>query len=806
MKRIIVFLSIWGMLTVVRAQSGGYVISGVVTDAASGEPLIGANVYDTATWQGTSTNKYGFFSLRLPPGRHTLRVSFVGYDPVERTFSLTKNVRWNVRLRGQLELEEVTVVGRRRKRPAETIQMSSHTISPRRLSKLPTLLGERDPLRVVQLLPGVQAGSEASSGFHVRGGSPDQNLIILDGVTVYNVNHLFGMFSVFNADAIQHFELIKGGFPARYGGRLSSVLDIRMKEGNNQRWRGDASIGLVSSRLLVEGPIQKGKTAVMISGRRTYIDILLRPFIQWMSSIDNDGSGYFGYYFTDWNAKIHHRFSDRDRIYLSTYFGDDNAYLRYRYRDPYQEGRQKANLRWGNITQSLRWNHVWRDDIFSNATLFYTRYRFNVGVELEAFSRVPPPDSLRFLYDFISHIRDVGGTYDVEYFLNKSHTLRGGLGITHHHFEPGVNVIQARITGGFDLDTTIGQSAIPAAEGAFYLEDEWKWGPRLNGNFGLRTALFTVRDRWYPSIEPRLSVRYLLTEDLAAKVSYSRMAQFLHLLTNPTIGLPTDLWVPATDRVPPQIGDQIAAGLAYGWKSLDFTLEGYYKRMDHVIDYRDGASFIGNRAAWEELVSSGKGWAYGLEAMVKKEEGRLSGWLSYTLSWAFRQYEDINFGKPFPYKYDRRHNLSMVANYTLWQKEHKGARRTIDIGATWTYMSGFWVTLPRARYYAVDPSYWDDEGMNAIIHYLSEVEYVPERNNFRMPAYHRLDLALHFIRKKGPWTTTWTIGAYNAYNRFNPFFLYIDTKYLPDGSEETVLKQVSLYPFLPMVNFSASFR
>ncbi len=803
------FVLVWvgASVALLRAQQKLYVISGTVTDASSGEPLIGASVYDTVSFRGTTANKYGFFSLKLPPGRHTVRVSFVGYHPQERTFDLRGNVRWNVRLEGQLELEEVRVVGRRTKRPVEKIRMSSHTISPQRINKLPTLLGERDPLRVVQLLPGVQAGSEASSGFHVRGGSPDQNLIILDGVTVYNVNHLFGMFSVFNADALQHFELLKGSFPARYGGRLSSVLDIRMKEGNIDHWRGDASIGLVSSRVLVEGPVWKGKTAVMVSGRRTYIDLLLRPLIQNLSRIDNEGSGYFGYYFTDWNAKVHHRFSDRDRLYLSTYIGDDNAYLRYRYRTPTEKGTQKANLRWGNITQSLRWNHVWRDDIFSNATLFYTRYRFNIGVGVEMFGRPPSTDTLIFDYDFLTHIRDIGGTYDVEYFMNDAHTLRAGLGVVHHHFEPGVNVITAKISGGISLDTTIGQASIPAAEGFLYLEDEWKWGPRLDGNIGLRAVGFTVRNRWYPSIEPRLALRYLLTEDLAVKASYSRMAQFLHLLTNPNIGLPTDLWVPATDRVPPQRGDQVAAGLAFGWKFLDFTLEGYYKQMENVIDYREGASFLGNRANWEDLVTSGKGRAYGVEAMVKKEQGRFSGWVSYTLSWAYRQYADINFGTPFPYKYDRRHNVAMVANYTLWQKTQKGIRRTVELGATWTYMSGHWVTLPRARFYAIDPAYWNGDNWGPLIHYLSEVEYVPQRNNFRMPDYHRLDVALHFTRRKGPWTTTWTVGAYNAYNRFNPFFLYLTTEPVPPGNQErTVLKQVSLYPFLPMVNFSVSYR
>ncbi len=779
-----------------------YTVSGFVRDAESGEPLIGAAVYDTVSMRGTTANKYGFYSLKLPAGRRVLRVAYVGYTPQTRTVTLTGDLRWDVQLSGALRLQEVKVVARR-KRPVETIEMSSHSIAPQQLKKVPTLLGERDPLRVVQMLPGVHMGSEASAGYHVRGGSPDQNLILLDGVTVYNANHLFGMFSVFNGDAIQHLELLKGGFPARYGGRISSVLDIRMKEGNTQHFRGDASIGLISARILAEGPIKKNTTAFMISGRRTYIDVLARPFILLAQLANPNEKGIAGYFFTDWNLKVHHRLSDRDRLYLSAYYGNDKAYFGYQSR--YIDFREDFDgyLRWGNITQSLRWNRVWRNDLFSNLTLVFTRYRFNVGAKIQEISFEPFNDTFEASYDFVSRIQDIGGDYHLEYYLHRHHTVRAGVGYLYHHFRPGVNIIQARLTGSPSFDTTFGNQDISAHEGFAYVEDEFKVGTRLQGNAGVRVAVFNVQGHVYPSVEPRLSLRYTFTEDLVAKASFARMAQFIHLLTNPTISMPTDMWVPATPRVPSQSGNQWAAGLAYALGPFDLTLEGYYKTMQNVIAYRDGASFIGTSADWESLVTSGRGWSYGAEAMIKKDAGRFNGWVSYTLSWSWRQFDEINFGRPFPYKYDRRHNLAVVANYVLRDKSFKSERKTIEVGAAWTYMSGHLATLPEATYPAIPPERipWGER-----VIYLLEREYVPYRNNFRFPAYHRLDLALHFTRSWGPWKRTWSIGAYNVYNRFNPFFLYINTLYTGPHSGERVLQQVSLYPILPMINLSISYR
>ncbi len=611
------------------------------------------------------------------------------------------------------------------------------------------------------------------------------------------------MFSVFNGDAIQHMELIKGGFPARYGGRISSVLDLRMKEGNTRYFRGDASIGLISSRLLLEGPIQKNTTAFMISGRRTYIDLLLRPLMMLAQQGNPNEKGIAGYFFTDWNLKLHHRISRHDRLFLSAYYGNDKAHFRYRARYPNEREDFKGYLQWGNITQSLRWNHIWRDDLFSNLTLVLTRYRFNVGAAVEQIRTAIPFDTFSASYNFISQIKDMGGGYHLEYYASAHHTFRGGIGYIYHHFRPGINIIRAHISNVPSFDTTFGNQDIPAHEWFAYLEDEFKIGNRFQGNIGIRSTLFKVAQRGSPTLEPRLACRYVINENIVAKVSYARMAQFIHLLTNPTISMPTDMWVPATDQVPGQRGNQWAAGIAYALGPIDLTLEGYYKTMQNVIAYRDGASFVGGTTNWESLVVSGKGQAYGGEIMAKKDEGRWNGWISYTLAWSWRQYEEINFGKPFPYKYDRRHNASIVANYRLIEKTSKASRNTVEIGTTWTYMSGHWVTLPEAIYPTLPI---EAIPFDVLWPYLLERPYVPNRNNFRLPDYHRLDIAIHFTRQWGPWKRTWSIGAYNVYNRFNPFFLYITSEYSDIGIEERVLKQVSLYPFLPMINLSISYR
>ncbi|MDP6923064.1 MAG: TonB-dependent receptor, partial [Lutibacter sp.] len=529
-------------------------------------------------------------------GEVNLTISYVGYGDINETIALKTDVFRNVSLEVGRELEEVVISASGSEKIHERTQMSAIKIPMKQIEKLPTFMGERDILKTIQLLPGIQSGSEGTSGLYVRGGGPDQNLILLDGVPVYNASHLFGFFSVFNSSAINNVEIIKGGFPARFGGRVSSVLDIRMKEGNSKKISGEASIGLVSSKLTIEGPIVKDKTSFIVSGRRTYIDILAQPFIR-AAAKGEENKVKAGYYFYDLNAKINHKFSDKSRLFLSTYMGKDRAYseIENSYNDAGTgyETAFNSSLQWGNITTALRYNQIINKKLFANVTGTYSRYQFDLGFDVA--TMVSPQDSAayneQYGFNYISGIYDWGGKIDFDYMPGPNHYIRFGVGNIYHTFTPGVNtaVVQA---GQTNIDTTFGSSKIYAHEISAYIEDDIKIGARLKINPGLHYSMFLVRDSSYLNFEPRFSMNYLIREDLSIKASYARMAQYLHLLANGTIGLPTDLWVPVTDSVPPVVADQYALGLAYTLQNkYEISLEGYYKKMNNLIEYKDGASF-----------------------------------------------------------------------------------------------------------------------------------------------------------------------------------------------------------------------
>lgn len=769
-----------------------YRISGYIKDAQSGESLIGANIWQPALKKGASANTYGFYSLSLPYDTATIQVSYVGYEPQNIFISIQKDTTINFSLSLSDEMSEVVVKG---SRPTlELTKMSAMKIQAAQIKSIPALLGEVDVMKAIQLMPGVQGGTEGSSGIYVRGGGSDQNLILLDGVPVYNASHLFGFFSVFNADAINTVDVIKGGFPARYGGRLSSVIDISMKEGNMQNWLAEGGIGLISSRLSVEGPIKKGKGSIIISARRTYIDILARPLIKASSDGDTD----LGYYFYDLNAKANYILSDKDRIYISAYRGLDKFYARDDYEDSYDgytSGYEdEYGIKWGNITTAARWNHLFSNKLFLNTTATYSRYNFKLFEDSKSFSTdintgEVTNDSYYAAYN--SGIQDYGLRFDFDYYLNNQHAVKFGVNYIYHIFQPEAFNIDGDFEEEFDLPNS---PSIFGNEYAIYVEDEFEPFKKLKVNAGVHASAFYVDEKWYPSVQPRVSSRYLINDKLSVKASYAEMAQFLHLLTNSGIGLPTDLWVPVTENIKPQISQQTAIGISslLGKGKYEASIEAYYKDMKNLIEYKEGSNFLEVSDSWENKVTAGDGWSYGSEFLFRKNEGILTGWVGYTLSWNYRQFDELNFGKTYPYKYDRRHDISIVANYKVSEK--------FEIGGTWVYGTGNAITIPIARFPVLETNNYDNQNGEPDYYYGSEEEVYQysERNAYRMPAYHRMDIGLTWHKKKKWGEASWNVSIYNLYNRQNPFF--IDTQ--RDENGDLGFYQVSLFQLIPSVSYS----
>jgi len=802
MKKIFFFTVYLISLNPVLSQNR--TISGYIVDAASGECLINATVYEKSSGKGAISNTYGFYSILLPQGSHSLVYSYVGYAEMEITLNLEKDTNLLAELASVANLDEVTVYGNEVSKTGRS-QMSMVDISVSAIEKIPVLFGEPDVLKVIQLLPGVQSGAEGTSGIYVRGGGPDQNLFLLDGVPVYNASHLFGFFSVFNPSSINAVQLYKGGFPARFGGRLSSVVDIRMKEGNNKKIRGEFSVGLISSRFTLEGPVKKNKTSFILSARRTYIDILAQPFLKVMNSQENT-SDRGGYYFYDVNAKINHKFSDRSHAYYSVYLGLDKAYggNTYAYVDNHIRYKEKdeVGLKWGNTTHVVRWNYVFNSKLFSNLALTYSKYRFNISEEL---SLVNTEDNTKEedTFEYLSGIEDFTAGMYFDYYPGAGHSVKSGISYIRHTFKPGVNHIAYSSTtpGGLspDIDTTYGNSLIGANELRFYIEDNITVSEKIKVNMGIHISGFLVQKENYVSFEPRISARYAGSEKWSLKASYSRMSQYIHLLSSATISLPTDLWLPSTNKVRPQHSHQIAVG---GFMNIsggyDLSVEGFYKTMDNLIEYKEGSSFAGINKSWESKIETGSGRAYGFEIFLEKTKGKTTGWVGYTWSKSERRFENLNFGEVFPAKYDRRHDVSLVLTHAFNPKT--------DMGLTWVYGTGNATTLALQTYPSED--YFSREDF-----YSPSLEYYGGRNNFRMPSYHRLDVTVNFHKQKKYGTRTWSVGIYNAYNRQNPFFLYWGYEDISGHDEQEwvyedskpALKQVSLFPVIPFVSYTLKF-
>lgn len=757
-----------------------FTLNGYVKDKFSGETLIGANVYlQSDPANGTVTNTYGFYSITLPAGIQNVVFSYVGYQPFIEEINLTENQSLNIDLTSGLEMEEVIVTAKEDEEDdnVESTSMGRVNLPVEQIKITPALLGEVDILKVIQLLPGVSSAGEGSAGFYVRGGGADQNLVLLDEAVVYNSGHFLGFFSVFNADAIKNTTLIKGGIPAVYGGRLSSVLDIQMKEGNNQHFAAEGGIGLISSRLTLEGPIVKGKSSFLISGRRTYGFDLAQPFI---NKTDFAGTNYFFY---DFNTKFNYQFSQRDRLYLSGYFGRD--VLNFEQRD-----RNFAfRLPYGNSTATLRWNHLFNDKLFFNLSAIYNDYQFKAGFEQE-----------EFRFDVFSGVRDFSAKFDFDYFPSNVHQIKTGLHGTYHKLTPNI------VTGNAG-ETEFVSTGKPkyANEFALYIQDDWKVLDWLRINIGLRGTLFQqtgpyaskiTQDTFgsgeivktYNSLEPRLFVNTSLGANSSLKAGVTATTQYLHLVSNSSSTLPADVWVASSELVRPQRGWQYAIGYFQNLRNnaYEASVEAYYKDLKDQIDYRE--SFVDNSVDQvEDEFVFGNGEAYGLEFFLRKNKGELNGWIGYTLSRTERTFPDIENGRTYPTTYDRTHDLTLVANYNFDKR--------LTMGFVFIYATGRTYT-PLERLYLIDGELQTDYG---------------PRNSQRLEPYHRMDVSLTWIPKGNDedkkFKSNWVFSIYNLYNRKNTFFTYTDYESdIQTGVASAKAYKVSIFPILPSITWNFNFQ
>lgn len=757
-----------------------FTISGYARDSLSSETLIGASI--SVGDRTIASNQYGFYSITLPRASYAITVSFAGYQPYITEINLGSDTVINFSLVHRSVLQEVIVTSRRRDDNIANAQMGKVDLSMSQVKSVPVLLGEVDLLKTLQLIPGVRNAGEGNTGMYVRGGGPDQNLIMLDDAIVYNSAHLFGFFSIFNGDAIKNTSLIKGGMPAEYGGRLSSVLDVSMKEGNMKEFEYEGGIGLISSRFSIQGPIKKEKASFIVSARRTYIDVLAKPAIPKSSQFH--GSGY---YFYDLNAKMNYRFSSKDRVYLSGYFGRDVFAFNN------DDRGFKADIPWGNSTATLRWNHVFNSKLFANTTLVYNDYKFSFGAAQNDFE-----------IKLSSGIRDINAKVDIDYYPAPDHKVRFGGLLTHHTFIP--NVVSGR-QGETEFQPN-NENRKNALESGIYIQDDWTLSDRFSIHGGLRYSSFTqtgpfmVYERdtdgnrtdstyyksgeaisTYGGPEPRLTFRFSLNDQTSIKAGIARNLQYIHLVSNAGSTLPTDLWVPSTYRVTPQKSWQYSLGLFKNFQdnTYETSIEVYYKQMDNQIEYAEG--YTPSLKDPEEDFVFGKGWSYGSELFINKSRGKFTGWLGYTLSWTWRKFNQLNDGEKYFAKYDRRHDLSAVGMYDLTKKW--------KLSAVFVYGTGNAITLPE-RFYIV-------EGV------LSQ-EY-SRINQHRLPAYHRLDLSATLTPgKKKKIDQSWVFSIYNVYSRLNPYFIYYDQEGSPnDGTLKVQARQVSLFPIIPAVTWNFKF-
>jgi TonB dependent receptor/CarboxypepD_reg-like domain/TonB-dependent Receptor Plug Domain len=761
----ILFIFLLGPLSITSLSAQKFTISGTIRDATTGEELIGASTtVKELAGVGVVCNEYGFYSLTLKSGNYTLKTSFVGYNDVLNTVKLDKDIKLDIKLSSGKELEAVTVSAKKENENVSRAQMGVEKLDISEISKIPVLFGEKDVLKTIQLLPGIKSAGEGNSGFYVRGGASDQNLILLDEAPVYNASHLLGFFSTFNSDAIKDVTLIKGNSPAQYGGRLSSVLDVKMNEGSDKDYRVKGGIGLISSRVSVEGPIQNEKSSFLITGRRTYADVFLKATKDFK---DNQ------LYFYDFNVKANYRINESNRVFLSGYFG----------RDVLGVG-SAFGIDWGNKTGTLRWNSLINKKLFSNTSLIYSDYNYNIKVK-----------SGTKTFNINSEIKDINLKQEFQYFPNTESSWRFGFNTIHHTLAP------SSFTG--DSLNVAAKESRYSLENAVYANNSYSLSSKFNLDYGLRLSAYSILGgstyntytgdvkkettkladgtfgKTYVNLEPRLSLSYKLSENSSLKAAYGRNTQNLHLLSNSTSTSPTDSWIGNSYNIKPEIADQVSLGYFRNFddNKFEFSTEIYYKDMQNQVDYKNGAD-INTAPDVESELLYGKGRAYGLELYLKKKTGRFTGWISYTLAKTERQIAGINNGNWYNAKQDRTHDLSIVGIYQLNKKW--------SLAATWVYYTGNAVTFPSGKY---------NVNGNTILLYT-------ERNGYRMPAYHRLDVSATLERKRG----SWNFGLYNAYGRENAY--QITFKDDPKDATRTQAEQTSLFKWIPSVtyNFNLNFK
>lgn len=768
-KYILLFSLFFNIVTLLWGQNQ-FTLSGKVTDAATGEDLIGATLYEPSLKTGTTTNSYGFFSLTLPPNDYVFEISYMGYKSVSRKVSLTKNQTINIALSAiETELKEVVVSTKGRDQNLKSTDLGIEKLSMKKMETIPVIFGEKDILKTIQLLPGIGTVSEGSSGFSVRGGSIDQNLILLDEAPVYSASHLMGFFSVFNADAIKDVSIYKGGIPANYGGRASSVLDITMRDGNNQKFAVSGGIGLISSRLTIEGPIIKDKMSFIVSARRSYADLVGRA----IGVVDTSMSLYF----YDLNAKLNYKINDNNKIYLSGYFGKDDF------------GFGTMGTSWGNTTGTLRWNHLFSKKLFSNTIFLYSNYNygFNLGTDMR----------------MASGIKDFSLKQDFTLFKNPDNTMKFGFSTSHHTFNPGELLFS---NNGVESRASIILDKKQAWESAVYFSNNQKISSKISADYGLRLSMFNqVGEGWqytydnndlridsthynkgqlmqtYFGFEPRIALNYRLSDQSSIKASFNRMSQYMHLLSNSTSGQPTDTWIPSSSNVKPLTVSQFSVGYFRNFfdNNLEFSVETYYKNMKNVSDYEDGADLLLNVDV-EAQILTGHGRSYGAEFYLKKNYGKLTGWISYTLSKTQNQIVGINDGKWYNTGYDKTHDISIVASYQF-------AKRA-SLSATWVFYTGAAVTFPSGKY--------EYDGKS--------ISYYTERNGYRMPDNHRLDLNLHLSGKENKkFKSSWDFSIYNVYDRKNAYSITFRDSETNPGTTEAV--KLSLFGIIPSITWNFNF-
>ncbi len=767
-------------------QQQRFTVSGYVKDEQSGESLIGISIGKPGTTVGTVTNEYGFYSLTLPAGTHELQYSYMGYAPVRMTVDLRSNKRLDIKLASSdTKLNEVVVTGKHQEKNINTLSTSLNKLDIAEIKKLPTLMGEVDVLRTIQTLPGVNTVGEGAASFNVRGGNGDENLILLDEAPVYNSTHMLGFFSVFNPDAVKNINLLKGGFPAEYGGRTASVLDIRMKDGNNQRLGLTGGIGNIFSRLAVEGPLKKDKASFIVAARRSYMDVIMKPFLKGDMKDTK-------LYFYDLTAKVNFNLNKNNSLFVSTYLG----------RDVFGFGNQ-ANLNWGNNTASIRWNHIFNDRLFMNLSTYYTKYDYSLEFKSK------PEEEVKQRFKWTSNIINYGVKPAFTYYLNASNTLHFGLQGTYYTFKPGKGTTQE---GDRHAEITVKDKH--AVEGGAYLDHEWKAGDKFGVQYGVRLSGFQFRGKStayyyadttpgirkrlisaqefaagktiadYYFLEPRLSAKYSLNSTSAIKVAYSRSAQYMHQLSNTASPTPVDIWTPVTNNVKPQLTDQVTAGYFYSAPDGQFEVSGevFYKTMKDQLDYIDNADLDLNELIEADLLAA-KGRAYGLELYAKKDVGKTTGWISYTLSRSERQTPGISLNEWFLNRYDRTHNVNIVVS-------HEFSKRA-SLGANWVFASGTPATFADSR---LEYQGWD------IPYNTTE-----KRNNYRLKPFHRLDLSFTYKGKQTKrWKGEWVFSLYNVYARRNAYTVYFRQNQ-DDASKKEAVRLSIIGSIIPGITYNFKF-